>query len=440
MRKRIARPCASALREASEPPAAPRTFSHFSPHVSPSACGGWCFSASDCAGRAGGGGGSSNGYAGSTAQIGGLLSADPAVNPRFFNYSLVFIHYCDGSSHTSNATNPIPTDPGATDVNGAALTQIWMRGRPNLAAVLSYLMSAAGGSLGAVAGTEVILSGGSAGGTAAFLALDWVASFLPSTVKLVGAPDAGYFIDAPVWNEPSNYNFRHEFQSGDAIWNSVGSGSLNHACLAAYPTEGWRCFFPELHTPYLKTPWHAMMAAYDVASTSMIIDLCSPPSPCSAAELAALQLWRFTFVGQLAYGLDSYPGNGAYIDSCIVHEQNVDYCAGQGQQNCHGWLTYNITTTGFAPQLTPQAGFSVWASARSRARSGALTRACAGAVAAAAAAAACAGDTLLSLHTARGAALVYRANKMHARRRSLPLSPLPPRPRRPTPSSPITRG
>ena len=103
-----------------------------------------------------------------------------------------------------------------------------------------------------------------------------------------------------------------------------------------------------------------MMAAYDVASTSMIIDLCSPPSPCSAAELAALQLWRFTFIGQLAYGLDTYPGNGAFIDSCIVHEQNVDYCAGQGQQNCHGWLTYNISVPGFTPQLTPQAGFSLW--------------------------------------------------------------------------------
>ena len=94
--------------------------------------GGWCFNVADCVSRSKGGGGSSKGAA-SSMVVGGLLSADPAVNPRFFNYSLVFIHYCDGSSHTSNATNPIPTaDPGATDVSGAALTHIWMRGRPNL--------------------------------------------------------------------------------------------------------------------------------------------------------------------------------------------------------------------------------------------------------------------------------------------------------------------
>jgi hypothetical protein len=105
-----------------------------------------------------------------------------------------------------------------------------------------------------------------------------------------------------------------------------------------------------------------MMAALDVASLDMIIDICNPPH-CDAAGLAALRLWRFTFLGNLALGLDSFPGNGAFIDTCLVHEQNVDYCAGQGQQNCHGWLTYNVTAPGFAPQLTPQAGFSVWADA-----------------------------------------------------------------------------
>lgn len=63
---------------------------------------------------------------------------------------------------------------------------IWMRGRNNLAAVLARLLE-----LGLGSASEVILSGGSAGGTSVFLALDWVRSKLPGTVKLVGAPDAG---------------------------------------------------------------------------------------------------------------------------------------------------------------------------------------------------------------------------------------------------------
>merc|ERR1712115_773384 len=29
--------------------------------------------------------------------------------------------------------------------------------------------------------------------------------------------------------------------------------------------------------------------------------------------------------------------HGAYIDSCWVHEQNVNYCSGQSTPNCVGW-------------------------------------------------------------------------------------------------------
>uniref|UniRef100_A0A7R9ZVG7 Uncharacterized protein n=1 Tax=Pyrodinium bahamense TaxID=73915 RepID=A0A7R9ZVG7_9DINO len=33
----------------------------------------------------------------------------------------------------------------------------------------------------------------------------------------------------------------------------------------------------------------------------------------------------------------SKPRNGAYVDSCWVHEQNVNYCSGQSTPNCVGW-------------------------------------------------------------------------------------------------------
>jgi hypothetical protein len=60
--------------------------------------GGWCFSVASCAGRSEGGGGSSRGMR-PTMDVGGLLSPSPATNPRFFNWTFVFLHYCDGSSH-----------------------------------------------------------------------------------------------------------------------------------------------------------------------------------------------------------------------------------------------------------------------------------------------------------------------------------------------------
>ena len=306
--------------------------------------GGWCQTLASCAGRARGSGGSSHGLA-PTMDVGGLLSPDPTINPRFNNWTFVFMHYCDGSSHTSNATLPY------MDGNSS----VWFRGRPNLIAQFAYLST-----LGLDSASDVIYTGGSAGGMSVFLSLDFVRDLLPPSTRLVGAPDAGFFIDAPLWNNATAFAFRQEFMNADLFWNSTGAGNLNSRCLAAFADEKWRCFFPENYGPYIQTPWHSMMAAYDLASLSMIINLGCLPPKCNATELEALHLWRYQFLGALGPAVTSFPFNGAYVDSCLVHEQNVDYCSGQSVPNCRGWNLYNVTASGYAAALTPQEGFSVW--------------------------------------------------------------------------------
>lgn len=247
---------------------------------------------------------------------------------------------------TSNATN-------ATVALGKT---IWHRGRPNLAADFDYLTTA----LGLGAAVDVIFTGGSAGGASVFYSLDFVRGLLPSSTRLFGAPDAGFFVDAPVYTNASQFAFREEFIGANAFWNSTGAGSLNARCLAAFAAEPWRCFFPNYYAPYVETPWHAMMAAYDLASLSMIYNLPCLPPKCAAAELQALRQWRGIYLRALAPAVASFPFNGAYADSCLVHEQNVMYCQNQPVPNCRGWNTYNVTAAGFPAQLTPQAGFSLW--------------------------------------------------------------------------------
>ena len=306
--------------------------------------GGWCFSVSDCISRSRGGGGSSKGMAANMV-VGGLLSPDPAVNPRFAsNTSFAFLHYCDGSSMTSN---------NSQSVNGT-----WHRGRPNLIALVSYLRSA----LGAASPSEVIVSGGSAGALAAYAAADVVCALFPGS-RCVAAPDAGWFLDASTVNNPHNFAFRDNFIAADlAMWKSTTTGGLPSQCLAAYDAAGelWRCFFAQYSVLYTATPVHAMMSAYDLYSFPNIFGLpCIPPA-CSAAQLQLLQEWRFQQVGSIAAGLNGFPGSGAYVDSCLVHEQNVAYCQAQSLPNCRGWNLYNMTVPGFNAQLTPQEGFSLW--------------------------------------------------------------------------------
>jgi len=273
--------------------------------------------------------------------LGGLLSPDPKENPQFFNCTFLFIHYCDGSSHTSNATLPY---------NGK-----WHRGRPNLEAQIKYQIESSG--LGEA--DEVILSGGSAGGFSAFLGLDFVRTLLPPSVRLVGAPDAGFFVDIPNAANTSNA-FREDFRGMDAIWNSTGSGSLNALCLTAFPSEKWRCFFPENAAPYIKTPWHSMMSAYDLAANSFILQLGCIGIQCSPGQMLKQQEYRNTFLALLGPAVTSFPGNGGYVDSCLVHEQNVDYCNTQPVPNCRGWNKYNVSAPGYPAELTPQRGFSLW--------------------------------------------------------------------------------
>ena len=160
--------------------------------------GGWCFSVSDCEKRRRGGLGSSARFIpGSTKKdYGGVMAISSTTNPDFHGYTMVFVHYCDGSSMSSFRPNPIKTSDGQ---------DMWFRGKANLAAVLDELRQDHG--LGEA--SEVILSGGSAGGLAVYYHLDYVAAFVRGSApkaRVTGFPDAGFFADLK--NTKGQYEYR----------------------------------------------------------------------------------------------------------------------------------------------------------------------------------------------------------------------------------------
>merc|ERR1712070_911878 len=115
--------------------------------------------------------GSSKNYSAFADDFGGILLADPEKNPGFYADHHVFVKYCDGTSFTSERSAPVK-------VRGKP---VYMRGRANLRATLHTLLR--GDHLGQGYGsnnislrqaTEVILTGGSAGGFATYQALDYV--------------------------------------------------------------------------------------------------------------------------------------------------------------------------------------------------------------------------------------------------------------------------
>jgi len=78
-------------------------------------------------------------------------------------------------------------------------------------------------------------------------------------------------------------------------------------------------------------------------------------------------LFFYLQVQDIAAVTDGKPQNGVYLDGCYVHEQNVNYCEGQGMPNCVGWspqepgsVKWGYSTAVTVPDgrsLTPQQVF-----------------------------------------------------------------------------------
>ena len=191
--------------------------------------------------------------------------------------------------------------------------------------------------------------------------------------RVTGFPDAGYFADLK--NVKGEYEYRGYYQTADSTcWNSTASGGTNAACLKANPIRAasgaetgreagtgtaWKCLMAEYLMDYIETPMYVMNAAFDVYQVQHILDVGCVPSKCSQAQISAMVGYRKDYLSSSIAHLSARArevGHGAFIDSCLVHEQNVDYCSGGNQHayNCAGWL--NTLVMG----ATPQQSYSAW--------------------------------------------------------------------------------
>eukprot|EP00936_MAST-01D_sp_MAST-1D-sp1_P002677 g2677.t1 len=302
----------------------------------------------------------------SAADIGGIMAQDPTVNPDFHTWNKVFLHYCDGASFAGFAADPVPCTTKAGDP-----ASMWLRGRGNFNAMISYLQL----SLGMDTATEVILSGGSAGGLAVLYNLDHLATLLPVGVRLTGFPDAGFFLDGARASDGA-HAYRDSFIGADPVWNVTGSGGTNVACLAAQKAgEEWRCLMAPYLVPFIKTPLYIMNSAYDAWQMRNILDTpCVPApdqAPCTAVQNATLRAYHDQFVAAVKVVTDGKPSNGVFVDSCYVHAQNVNYCSNQKlMPNCVGWSPlesgskkWGYSTAVRVPDgrsLTPQEAFGAY--------------------------------------------------------------------------------
>jgi len=302
------------------------------------------------------------------------LSFTLRLTPSLYDFSCR--HYCDGSSYSSFRAEPIaaPVDLqssldaiAATQGEdwaayqgvpaGSAPPQIWMRGRACLRAVVEYLLQ----NMGMASGTELVVSGGSAGATGVYLGLDYIREWVPQTLRVAGAPDAGFFLDLPRLNSNNTW-YRDCFQAASGVWN--GTDISSPSCISANPTEIWKCYLAEYNTLYISTPLFVSNSAIDMWGLGNILALpCIPfmdnktrggQRACDPDAWNDLQGWWDAFQARINPWLSASPSSrSAFIPSCYVHEINVDYCSGQSLPNCRGWKKYLVSPSAGTPGTGP---------------------------------------------------------------------------------------
>lgn len=271
--------------------------------------GDWCFDEDECLQRSKSILGSSKSWSNSpTWQLTqGILSTDNKSNPNFYNWNLAYLMYCDGASFSGNVTKPVVYKG----------TTLYFRGIRIVQAALEDLATR-----GLDEASDVIVTGCSAGGHATYLHADYIREFLPSNVKYKVLADAGFFLDGKNWT--GQYHFRTVFQYVFKMQNC--SDGVNSDCIAAYPGEEWKCFFPQYFFHLIKTPVFVANSPVDQLQMTYVLQYsCELAQECPQ-EVAGFYRFRNSFLQALKPVLES-PTSGAFVTVCENHCMTDYYSA-----------------------------------------------------------------------------------------------------------------
>ena len=304
--------------------------------------GGWCYDERDCLHRSKSDLGSSLGWSSSVGGD-GIRSQSCRDNPAFCDFNYVFVKYCDGNSFSGDRTEPIVVDG----------THLWSRGHRIVDAVIDTLYEQYG--LGAA--ENLLVSGCSAGGLAAYLHADYVnervRALAPGLTRVKAAPVSGFFLDHTNVKGVDVYpaQMKYVFEMTNA--------RVNSNCIAAMAAgDEWKCNMAPHTYPYITTPIMVLNSAMDAWQSRCILGsaavpnfpnqtgvengLCSavpgynkclrdPEKKCSAGQVPAVNNYIDSFMAAMqAAPTFTKPGNGAFIHSCDVHceAQSSHYYSG----------------------------------------------------------------------------------------------------------------
>ncbi|XP_015891688.3 pectin acetylesterase 8 [Ziziphus jujuba] len=271
--------------------------------------GGWCDNVADCLNRTTRDLGSSKHM---TKQLNftGIMSNQQELNPYFYNWNIILIRYCDGSSFTGDVE---AVDPA---------TNLHFRGARIWNAVMEDLLAK-----GMKNAENAILTGCSAGGLATILHCDNFQALFPNTTKVKCVADGGFIINA----EDISGERKIETKFNQIVELHSSGKNLPKSCTSQMKPE--LCFFPQHVIEHVQTPIYIVNSPYDLWQvTNILVPKTADPHGtwkscnhdirnCSSDQIGTMQHFRTKFLHALSGLKKNSESNGMFIDSCYVHCQ-----------------------------------------------------------------------------------------------------------------------
>eukprot|EP00588_Corethron_pennatum_P011358 CAMPEP_0194267132 /NCGR_PEP_ID=MMETSP0169-20130528/1769_1 /TAXON_ID=218684 /ORGANISM="Corethron pennatum, Strain L29A3" /LENGTH=471 /DNA_ID=CAMNT_0039007941 /DNA_START=64 /DNA_END=1479 /DNA_ORIENTATION=- len=246
--------------------------------------GAWCYDNASCYER-------SKSHLGSTvddtddalswANAEAYWSMDETVNPAVWDWTSVFIRYCDGASLSGLREEPI-----VISKNDGTETQIFSRGNFILQAIINELFSESSDDESpekedrnrkpSSVKQHLIVSGNSAGGLASFLhAHQFAEAINPNHTQMVVVTDSSFFRE----DDKNSYLTRRSYVDmiKSVFEMSHAKKSLPLACIEKYQgdnddkDEAFKCMFAANVIPYINAPLLILQPRYDSYQTEFFL-------------------------------------------------------------------------------------------------------------------------------------------------------------------------
>lgn len=237
---------------------------------------------------------------------GGVLSGDAVLNPEFYSWTRVFFSYCDGSGHQGYKNASVSYKSTSLYFRGENITLERFKSLNTSHRLFTDVQ-------------DIVITGGSAGGLAAFHWADYVKKNAKGQVWSV--PDSGVFLDSVNVKTMKNA-YRDQFINLMKLSNAEVDPPVPN-CIKAYPTEKWRCMFAQYMYPHIQTSLFPVQSLYDTWSVPNIlgincIDATGSLKGCSDGDRHTIDDYKKNTTAVLT-GIAGMTGNGAWGVSCAEH-------------------------------------------------------------------------------------------------------------------------